>query len=169
MSSYIHYGLCLFVYLFICLSVRGLEVTVFDIWIYFFGSGLLGWIPPDVFFVFLICQFLGLLGPFFGLFRVFSSLSLVILLYGLQVAMIDLQTWSLTQRVFMTPLRGVFNDFWKFAFLPLLGALLFSKRALKAKRHKCGHRDIISWYSGSMWQRNVGKQYYVWKFLILMS
>ena len=113
--------------------------------------------------------FLALWGPFFGHFRVFSSLSFVNLLYVLQVTPIDLQTWSLAQRVFMTPLRGIFNDFWKFAFLPLLGALLFSKRALKAKRHKCGHRDIISWYSGSMWQRNVGKQYYVWKFLILMS
>jgi len=50
----------------------------------------------------------------------------------------------------MTPLREVLYDFRKFAFLPLLGALLFSKRALKAKRHNCGHRDIISWYTGSM-------------------
>ena len=80
----------------------------------------------------------------FGHFRVFSSLSFVNLLYVLQVTPIDLQTWFLAQRVFMTPLRKVFNDFWKFAFLPFLGALLFSKRVLKAKRHNCGHRDIIS-------------------------
>ena len=45
----------------------------------------------------------------------------------------------------------------------------YLKRALKAKRHNCGHRDIISWYAGSMWQRNVGKKYYVWKLFILMS
>ena len=83
--------------------------------------------------------------------------------------MIDLQTWFLARRVFMTQLRWDFNYFGKFAFLPLLGALLFSKRALKAKRHNCGHRDIISWYAGSMWQRNVGKKYYVWKLFILMS
>ena len=130
---------------------------------------LLGTWEKNAFFCFSKFWFLALWGPFFGHFRVFSSLSFVNLLYVLQVTPIDLQTWFLAQRVFMTPLRGDFNDFWKFAFLPLLGALLFSKRALKAKRHNCGHRDIISWYAGSMWQRNVGKKYYVWKFLILMS
>ena len=117
-----------------------------------------------VFFRFSKFWFLALWGPFFGHFRVFSSLSFVNLLYVLQVTPIDLQTWSLAQRVFMTPLRGIFNDFWKFAFLPLLGALLFSKRALKAKRHNCGHRDIISWYAGSMWHRNVGGKYYIFYF-----
>jgi len=33
----------------------------------------------------------------------------------------------------MTPICRILNNFWKFPFLPLLGALLFSKRALKAK------------------------------------
>ena len=69
--------------------------------------------------------FLALWGPFFGHFRVFSYLSFVNHLYVLQVIPIHLQTWFLAQRVFMTPLRGFFNDFWKFPFLPLLEALLF--------------------------------------------
>ena len=141
----------------------------------FWHRNLIFWhnTPLDMRKILIFCfskfWFLALWGPFFGHFRVFSSLSFVNILYVLQVTPIDLQTWFLAHIVFMTPLRRDFNDFWKFAFLPLLGALLFSKRALKAKRHNCGHRDIISWYAGSMWQRNVGKQYYVWIFFILMS
>ena len=80
-----------------------------------------------IFYLFSKFWFLALWGPFFGHFRVFSSLSFVNLLYVLQVTPIDLQTWFLAQRVFMTPLLRNFNDFWKFAFLPLLGALIFKK------------------------------------------
>ena len=136
-----------------------------------------------VFFHFSKFWFLALWGPFFGHFRVFSSLSFVNLMYVLQVTPTDLQTWFFARLVFIySPVLGrpsewvsslygtrTFNQSWKCAFLILLGALIFSKRALKAKRHKCGHKDKISWYSGLMWQRNVGKQYYVWKFLISMS
>ena len=80
--------------------------------------------------------------------------------------------WNLTftrQAIFFTRQWRVVKPFSPPLFLSLLGALLFSKRALKAKRHNCGHRDIISWYAGSMWQRNVGTKYYVWTFLILIS
>ena len=57
--------------------------------------------------------FLVLEGPFFGHFRVLSSLSFVILLYVLQVIPRDLQTSFLAHRVFMTPLCRSFNDFLK--------------------------------------------------------
>ena len=102
-----------------------------------------------VFFRFSKFWFLALWGPFFGHFRVFSSLSFVNLLYVLQVTPIDLQTWFLAQRVFMTPLREVFNDFWKCAFLPLLGALLFSKRALKGRKIKISKNKKFHFHSMS--------------------
>ena len=51
----------------------------------------------------------------------------------------------------------------------LLGAILFSKKALKAKRHNCGYRDIISWYAVSMWQRNVRYNIMIENFSIFIS
>ena len=60
--------------------------------------------------------FLDLWGPFFGHFGVFSSLSFVILLYVLQVILMDLQTSFLAHRVFIIPLCGTFNDLKKMPF-----------------------------------------------------
>ena len=77
-----------------------------------YSLGLLGTWEKNAFFCFSKFWFLALWGPFFGHFRVFSSLSFVNLLYVLQVTPIDLQTWFLAQRVFMTPLRGGVN-YWK--------------------------------------------------------
>ena len=93
--------------------------------------------------------FLALWGPFFGHFRVFYFLSFVILLDVLQVILMDLQTWFLAHRVFLIPLCGAFNDLKKCPLRALFGALLFSKTALMAKRHNCGHRNIIFWYKNS--------------------
>ena len=109
-------------------------------------------------------------GPLRALFRPFSSMFFFILCKSSVRA--TSHTDRLTNLIFCTAsLYGTrtFNQSWKFAFLTLLGALIFSKRALKANRHDCGHRNIISWYAGSMWHMNVGTKYYVWKFWILMS
>ena len=42
---------------------------------------------------------------------------------------------------------------------PPIPYILSTNPTLKIKptTHNCGHRDIISWYAGSMWQRNAGK------------
>ena len=149
----------------VCVSVCS-QATGHSFW----PRNLIFWhnTPWDIFLFFEILIF----GPLRALFRPFSSIFFFILCKSSVRATSHtdrVQTWFLAHRVFMTRLRGAFNDFWKFAFLPLLGPLLFSKMALKAKRHNCWHRDIISLYAGSMWQRNVGKKYFVWKFFILMS
>jgi hypothetical protein len=94
---------------------------------------------------------MSIFGPFRALFRSFSGFFLFILSNSSVRATSRYD--RLTNLIFDTEslydtITWGFQRFLK--FLPLLGALLFSKRALKAKRHKCGHRDIISWYSGSM-------------------
>ena len=54
-----------------------------------------------------------------------------------------MQTWSLAQRVSMTPLRGDFNDFlFSFKFLPNFRGPFF-KKGPKIKSHNFGHREII--------------------------
>ena len=72
-------------------------------------------------------------GHISGHFRAFSSLSFV-------NHTDEFTTFILAQRVSMSVSRGDFNDFWSFGFLPLLW-----------------HRDLIFWYAGSMWQKNIGK------------
>ena len=83
-----------------------------------------------------------------GLCRPFSSIFLFILCKSSVRAIkshrstYKLDFWHIE---YMTPLRVVFSTIFEICISAPLGALLFSKRALKAKRHNCEHIDIVYW------------------------
>ena len=118
------WNLCLSVCVSVCSPARGQN---------FWPRNLIFWHSTswdirkkNAIFCFLKFGFLALWGPFFGHFGVFSSLSFVILLYVLQVILMDLQTSFLAHRVFMIPSCDTFNDFKKMPFEgPIRGPFIF--------------------------------------------
>ena len=115
--------------------IKRQEVFVFDLRTYFLAEYSLRHGEKTKLVFFKYQCFAPFSGPFRS-FSFFSSLFFVILLHGLQVIPIDVQTWFLAHRVSMKALWGVFNDFMNFAFLPLLGAHL--KKGHKTKRLNFG-------------------------------
>ena len=96
---------------------------------------------------------MSIFGPFRALFRSFSGFFLFILSNSSvrATSRYDRLTNVIfdTENLYDTITWG-FQRFLKICISAPFRGPLFSKRALKAKRHNCGHRDIIYWYAGSI-------------------